>query len=100
MDRPDVLHPYMGLMISDPLDVLIGEVWVNAILCEREDGTQFWATPTLAKLPEPAEWRHAVEEGQVSGCDLRKHQTGDQGGQVAKASSSNRVRKSRKKPEA
>jgi len=42
----------------------------------------------------------ATEAGQVSGSDLGKHPQGDQSGQVAKAGGSNRVRKSRQKPEA
>lgn len=100
MDRPSLRHFQNGLILSDPVEALIGEAWVNAVLCQREDGTQFWATSDLSKLNEPTEWRHAVEAGQVAGCDLRKHSQGDQGGQVAKASASNRVRKSRKKPEA
>ena len=41
----------------------------------------------------------ATEAGQVSGSDLRKHPQGDQSGQVAKAGGSNRVRKSRQKPQ-
>lgn len=45
-------------MISDPVEALIGEAWVNAVLCQREDGTQFWATPDLSKLSEPTDWRH------------------------------------------
>ena len=41
----------------------------------------------------------ATEAGQVSRGDLGEHPQGDQSGQVAKAGGSNRVRKSRQKPQ-
>ena len=100
MGQPDLRHFQNGLVISDQVEALIGEAWVAAVLCQREDGSQFWATPTLDKLSAVEDWRDATEAGQVAGCDLRKYQARDQGGQKPSTGSSNRVRKSRKKPEA
>ena len=96
MDLPNLRHFVNGLIISDTVEALIGEAWVNAVLCQREDGTQFWASPDLLKLGEPSEWRHAVKERKVQGCDLSQHQGGDESGQTAKASNRNRAVKSRK----
>jgi hypothetical protein len=81
---------------SDPVEALIGEAWVPARYTDRG-----WATADGSMLLSGVEdWRYAIEEGQVTGCDIRKHPPRDQEGQAAKASSSNRVRKSRKKPQA
>lgn len=100
MAHPDLRHFANGLITSDPVEVLIGEAWVNAVLCQREDGTTFWATADLSKLNGVADWRHAAQEGQVQGCDLSQHQSRDEGGETAKASNRNRAVKSRKKPQA
>jgi len=96
MDLPNLRHFANGLIISDPVEALIGEAWVAAVLCQREDSTQFWATPTLDKLGAVENWRDAVEEA----VDLSQHQGGDEGGQAAKASNRNRTVKSRKVPQA
>lgn len=72
---------------SDPVEVLIGEAWVPAIYTDKG-----WATADGASLLVGIEeWRHAVEES----VNLSQHQSGDEGGQTAKASRSNRTRKSR-----
>jgi hypothetical protein len=64
---------------SDPVEALIGEAWVPARYTDRG-----WATADGSMLLSAVEdWRYAIEEGQA-----------------AKASSSNRVRKSRKKAQA
>jgi hypothetical protein len=96
MNLPNLRHFANGLIISDPVEALIGEAWVAAVLCQREDGTQFWATPTLDKLGAVEDWRDAVEEA----VDLSQHQGGDEGGQAPKASNRNRAVKSRKVPQA
>ena len=95
MDLPNALHQRNGLIISDPVEALIGEAWMPAVLCQRDDGSHYWATPSLSKLPAVEDWRHAVEAGQVAGCDISQHQKRDEKGQTAKASGSNRTRKSR-----
>jgi hypothetical protein len=100
MDLPNLRHFANGLIISDPVEALIGEAWVAAVLCQREDSTQFWATPTLDKLGAVEEWRDAAEERKVAKCNLSQHQGGDEGGQAPKASNRNRTVKSRKVPQA
>lgn len=98
MDLPSLRHfRNAGIysIFSDPVEALVGEAWVPAIYTDRG-----WATADGGNLLTGIkEWRHAVEEGQVAGCDIRKHQAGNQSGQTAKASSCDRVRQSRKKPE-
>jgi hypothetical protein len=95
MDLPSLRHfrnDGIFCISSDPVEALYGEAWVSAIYTDKG-----WATADGANLLTGiAEWRHAVEAGQISGCDLRKHQARNQGGQVAKASAGNRVRQSRK----
>jgi hypothetical protein len=71
MDLPNLRHFANGLIISDQVEVLIDEAWTNAVLCQREDGTQFWASPNLLKLGEPTEWRHAVKEEQAPKARVR-----------------------------
>ena len=72
METPALRHFQNGLIISDPVQALIGEAWVQAVLCQRQDGTQYWATTDLSKLPEVAEWRDDKEEkGQSSQGDGR-----------------------------
>jgi hypothetical protein len=95
MDLPNALHQRNGLLISDQVEVLIGEAWMPAVLCQREDGSHYWATASLDKLPAVEDWRHAVETGQVTGCSISQHQKRDEKRETAKASGSNRTRKSR-----
>jgi len=79
-------------IFSDPVEALIGEAWVPARYTDKG-----WATADGRSLLTGVEdWRYAVEEGQVAGCDLGEHQTRDQGRQATQPSSRNRVRKSRK----
>jgi len=79
-------------IFSDPVEALIGEAWVPARYTDKG-----WATADGRSLLTGVEdWRYAVEEGQVAGCDLGEHQTRDQGRQATQPSNRNRVRKSRK----
>ena len=71
---------------SDPVEALVGEAWVLAIYTDKG-----WATADGGKLITVDEWRHAAQKE----CSLSKHQGGDESGQAAKASRSNRPRKSR-----
>jgi hypothetical protein len=64
MDHPEFRHHRNGLTISDPVEVLVGDAWVHAVCCFREDGTWYWATADLAKLGPVTEWRHAQEDVQ------------------------------------
>ena len=96
MDLPSLRHfrnDGIYYISSDPVEALIGEAWVPARYTDKG-----WATADGSMLLSGVEdWRYAIEEGQVAGCDLRKHSQGDQGGQTTQASRSNRVRKSRQK---
>jgi hypothetical protein len=98
MDLPSLRHfrnEGLYFVSSDPVEALVGEAWVPAVYTDKG-----WATADGASLLTGIEdWRHAVEEGQVAGCDLSKHPRRDEGRQVAKAGTSNRVRKSRQKPQ-
>lgn len=81
MDLPSLRHfGDRGIfhIYSDPVEALVGEAWVLAIYTDKG-----WATADGGKLITVAEWRHAAQEG----------------GQTAKASRSNRTRKSRQKPQ-
>ena len=95
MDLPSLRHfrsEGIYFISSDPVEALIGETWVPARYTDKG-----WATADGRSLLSGVEdWRHAIEEGQVAGCDLGEHQTRDQGRQKPSAGSSNRVRKSRK----
>jgi hypothetical protein len=99
MDLPSLRHfrnDGIYYISSDPVEVLVGEAWVPARYTDKG-----WATADGSMLLSGVEdWRYAIEEGQVAGCDLRKHSQGDQGGQTTQASRSNRVRKSRQKTQA
>jgi hypothetical protein len=99
MDLPALRHfraEGIYTISSDPVEALIGEAWVPAVYTDKG-----WATADGRNLlADIAEWRHATQAGQVTGSDLGKHPPRNQGRQVAKASAGNRVRKSRKKPEA
>jgi len=100
MDLPGLRHFKDGLIYSDSVEALVGEAWVRAVLCRADNGDQYWATPDMVSLSPVTEWRHATEARQESGSDFGEHPPRDQGRQVTKTSSSNRVRKSRKKPQA
>ena len=93
MALPDLRHfgnRGIFLIYSDPVEALVGEAWVLAIYTDKG-----WATADGGKLITVAEWRHAAQEE----CSLSQHQGGDESGQAAKASRSNRPRKSRQKPQ-
>lgn len=99
MDLPSLRHfrnDGIFYISSDPVEALVGEAWVPAIYTDKG-----WATADGANLLTGIqEWRDAAKAGQVAGCNLPEHPQRNQGGQVAKASSGNRVRQSRKKPQA
>ena len=91
MDLPNLRHFTPAGISSDPVEALAGEAWVPAIYTDKG-----WATADGANLLLGIEgWRYAAEEGQITADDLGQHQSGDEGGQTAKASRSNRARKSR-----
>jgi len=76
---------------SDPVEALVGEAWIPARYTDRG-----WATADGSTLLTGVEeWRSAPEEREITGCDLREHQTRNQGGQAAQTGRSNRVRKGR-----
>lgn len=95
MDLPSLRHfrnEGIYFISSDPVEALQGEAWVPAIYTDKG-----WATADGSTLLRGVEdWRYAVEEGQEQKGDTGKHQTRNQSRQTAKASGSNRVRKSRK----
>jgi hypothetical protein len=95
MDLPDLRHfrnEGLYFVSSDPVEALVGEAWVAAVYTDKG-----WATADGANLLQGvSEWRHAVEERQVAADDFRQHSRRDESRQVAKAGTSNRVRKSRK----
>jgi hypothetical protein len=91
MDLPNLRHFTPAGISSDPVEALIGEAWVPAIYTDKG-----WATADGASLLLGIEeWRYATKEGQIAGCDLKQHQSRDEGGQTAKASNRNRAVKSR-----
>ena len=76
---------------SDTVEALVGEAWIPARYTDRG-----WATADGSMLLSGIEeWRDAPEEREIKGCDLREHQTRNQGRQATEASRSNRVRKGR-----
>ena len=95
MELPSLRHfrnEGIYFISSDPVEALQGEAWVPAIYTDKG-----WATADGSTLLTGVEdWRYAVEEGQEQKGDTGKHQTRNQSRQTAKASGSNRVRKSRK----
>jgi hypothetical protein len=91
MNLPNLRHFTPAGISSDPVEVLVGEAWVPAIYTDKG-----WATADGASLLLGIEeWRHATKEGQITGCDLKQHQSRDEGGQTARPSNRNRARKSR-----
>jgi hypothetical protein len=94
MDLPSLRHfqnAGIYFISSDPVEALHGEAWVPAIYTDKG-----WATADGSKLLTGIEeWRNAAEERQITGCDLKQHQSRDEGGQTAKASNRNRAVKSR-----
>ena len=90
MDLPNLRHFTPTAISSDPVEALVGEVWMPAIYTSNG-----WTTADGGKLITVDQWRHAAQEGQIKGCSLGQHQSGDEGGQAPKASRSNRSRKSR-----
>lgn len=99
MDLPSLRHfrnEGIYFIGSDQVEALHGEAWISAIYTDKG-----WATADGSTLLTGVEdWRYAIEEGQVAGCDISQHQKRNQNRQTAKASSSNRVRKSRQKTQA
>ena len=91
MALPDLRHFRDGGVYSDPVEALIGEAWVTAIYTSNG-----WTTADGGKLITVDEWRHAAQEE----CSLSQHQGGDESGQAAKASRSNRAVKGRQVAEA
>jgi hypothetical protein len=98
MDLPALRHFKEGIIYSDPVQALVGEAWATAVLCYADGIGHYWATPDLARLSPVTEWRYATQAGKIAGCDLGEYPARNQGGQAAKASTGNRVRKSRKEP--
>jgi hypothetical protein len=94
MDLPSLRHfRNTGIysIYSDTVEALAGEAWVPAIYTDKG-----WATADGANLLLDIEdWRHAAEEGQITECDLKQHQSRNESGQTAKASNRNRAVKSR-----
>ena len=80
MDRPSLRHSLNGLAVSDQVQACAGDSWVPAILCRREDGSEFWATPDLSKLEAVTDWRDDKEDdqgGQEGGQGAGRVQAGD-----------------------
>ena len=95
MTSPELKYTYAdGRKASEFVDCMAGEAVIDARLIQHPDGTRGWYDRTGVMIAADA-----TEAGQVAGCDLGKHPAGDQGGQKPSTSSSNRVRKSRKKPQ-
>ena len=93
MDLPSLRHfGDRGIfhIYSDPVEALVGDAWVLAIYTDKG-----WATADGGTLITVAEWRHAAQERQVQRCSISQHKSGDESGKTAKASRSNRTRKSR-----
>ena len=91
MALPDLRHFTPTAISSDPVEALVGEAWVPAIYTDKG-----WATADGGRLlADVTEWRHAAQEREIPECSLDQHQGGDESGQAAKASHSNRSRKSR-----
>ena len=93
MDLPSLRHfGNRGIfyIYSDPVEALVGDAWVQAIYTDKG-----WATADGGTLITVAEWRHASQERQIQRCSISQHKSGDESRKTAKASRSNRTRKSR-----
>ena len=103
MDLPSLRHFKDGQIFSDPVEVLVGEAWVNAVLCYADNGDQYWVTLDMAKLSPVTEWRYGKEnvgsaeenrqgDGRVQTGNASKRQTGSRQrakGQKPQAGNSN-----------
>ena len=90
MDLPSLRHFQNGLIISDPVEALVGEAWVSAVYTDKG-----WATSDMAKLHSVSEWRSGEEEGQGSQGDGRV-----QAGDAPKRQTRSRQGSKGKKPQA
>ena len=91
MALPDLRHFTPTVISSDPVEALVSGRWVPAIYTDKG-----WTAADGDRLStDIAEWRHADQEREIPECSLDQHQGGDESGQAAKASHSNRSRKSR-----
>ena len=99
MDLPSLRHFQNGLIISDPVEALVGEAWVSAVLCQREDGSQYWATSDMAKLPSVTEWRSGEETNQ-GGQESSQGDGRVQAGNASKRQTRSRQGSKGKKPQA
>lgn len=61
MDLPGLRHFKDGLIYSDPVEALVGEAWVAAVLCRTDNGDVHWATLDMATLSPVTEWRYGQE---------------------------------------
>jgi hypothetical protein len=64
MDLPTLRHFQNGLIVSDPVEACVDGNWIAAVLCQRDDGSQYWATLDMAKLASVTEWRSGEETNQ------------------------------------
>lgn len=83
MDLPSLRHFKDGCIYSDPVEALVGEDWLPAILCRTADGDLHWLTPDMATLSPVTEWRYGQETKQ-SGQEGSQGDEGIQGGNTAK----------------
>ena len=88
MDLPGLRHFRDGGIFSDPVDVLVGEAWVQAVYSD-----QGWVTSDGIKLGHILEWRNAEEakqkpeEGSKSSARVQgRHATQRQTGARKRAS--------------
>jgi hypothetical protein len=92
MESPELKYTYVDGRKASEFMLHDG---IEARYVVHPDGQGGWYDRTGVMVAS-----NATEAGQVSRSDLGEHPARDQGGEVAKTSSGNRVRKSRKKPEA
>jgi hypothetical protein len=96
MANPELKYTYVdGRKASEFVAYEIGEAIIDARYIVHPDGSSAWYDARGMMVASDA-----TETRQVSGSDLGEHSARDQGGQKPSSGSSNRVRKSRKKPEA
>jgi hypothetical protein len=92
MESPELKYTYVDGRKASEFMLHDG---IEARYVVHPDGQGGWYDRTGVMVASDA-----TEAGQVSGSDLGEHSARDQGGQKPSSGSSNRVRKSRKKPEA